>query len=114
MTNEVNYVVFIGRKRGINNSWPECQEQVVGYKGNVYKSYKMFKEARQAWVFYEPRWNPTKNTSTQKFGEELNLPTIMEHKGDNGMHLAKHQHFITPFIIGCLFTIVFMWIKYKI
>ena len=34
----------------------------------------------------------------------------MEHKGENGMHWAKHQHFITPFIMGCLFTIVFMWI----
>ena len=111
MANEVYYIVFVGRKNGIYNSWPECQEQVVGNKGKVYKSFKIFKEARWAWVFYEPRWNPTKNTSTQKFGEELNLPTIMEHKGDNGMHLAKHQHFITPFIMGCLFTIVFMWIK---
>ena len=46
MANEVYYVVFIGRKRGIDNSWPECQEQVVGYKGNVCKLYKMFEEAR--------------------------------------------------------------------
>ena len=45
--------------------------------------------------------------------EEINIPTIMEHNGDNGMHLAKHQHFLTPFIMGSLFTIVFMWIISK-
>ena len=75
MANEVYYVVFIGRKRGIDNSWPECQEQVVGYKGNVCKLYKMFEEARWAWVFYEPRWNCTKKhiyAKPRKRGESPN------------------------------------------
>ena len=90
---------------------PKCQEQVIGYKGNVYKSYKMFEEARRAWVFYEPRWNCMENTSMPNLGEEVNLPTLMEHKGDKGMHWEKkNQHFITPFIMDCIFTIVFMWI----
>ena len=108
MANEVYYVVFASKKRDIYNLWLECQEQVVGYKENVYKSYKTFKEARWAWVFYEPRWNHTENTSTPNLGEEVNLPTLMEHKGDKGMYWAKHQHLITPFIMGCLFTIVYM------
>ena len=47
-------------------------------------------------------------------GEEVNLSTLMEHKEDKGMHWAKHQHFITPFIMGCLFTFVFMWLISKI
>ena len=109
MANDVYYVVFAVRKSGIYNSWPECQEQVVGYKGNVYKSYKTFEEARRAWVFYEARVNCTENTSTPNLGEEVNLSTLMEQKGDKGMHWAKHQPFITPFIMGCFCTIVFMW-----
>ena len=67
--NEVYYVVFVGRKKAICNSWPKCQEQVVGYKGNVYKSYKTFEEARRAWVFSEPRWNCTENTSMPNLGK---------------------------------------------
>ena len=65
---------------------PKCQEQVIGYKGNVYKSYKMFEEARRAWVFYEPHWNHMENTSMPNLGENVNLPTLMEHKEDKGMH----------------------------
>ena len=114
MANEVYYVVFASQKRDIYNLWPECPKQIVEYKGNVYKSYKTFEEARRAWVFYEPHWNHMENTSTPNLGDEVNLPTLMKHKGDKGMHWAKHQHFITPFIMGCLFTIVFMWIISKI
>nr|CAN79317.1 hypothetical protein VITISV_008344 [Vitis vinifera] len=86
MANDVYYVVFAGRKKGIYNSWPECQEQVVGYKGNVYKLYKTFEEARRAWMFYEARVNFMESTSTPNLGEEVNLPTLMEQKGDKGMH----------------------------
>ena len=86
MTNDVYYVVFVVGKKTIYNSWLECQERVGGYKGNVYKLYKTFEEARQAWVFYEPRWNRTQNTSMPNLGEEVNLPTLMEHKGDDGMY----------------------------
>ena len=59
---------------------------MVGHKGNVYKSYKTFEEARCTWVFYEARVNCMENTSTPNIGEEVNLPTLMEQKGDKGMH----------------------------
>ena len=83
---------------------------MVGYKGNVYKSYKTFEEARRAWVFYEARVNCMESTSMPNLGEEVNLSTLMEQKGDKGMHWAKHQPFITSFIMDCVCTIVFMWI----
>lgn len=33
------YAVRKGRKPGIYNTWPECNEQVKGYKGAEYKSF---------------------------------------------------------------------------
>ena len=86
ITNDQSSILCTIKKIGIYNSWLECQERVGGYKGNVYKLYKTFEEARRAWVFYEPRWNRTQNTSMPNLGEELNLPTLMEHKGDDGMY----------------------------
>ena len=41
------YSVFRGYKPGIYNTWDEAKEQVDGYKGAVYKSFKTEKEATQ-------------------------------------------------------------------
>ena len=41
------YVVFIGRKLGIYNSWPEAQSQVHGYSGARHFSYKTREEAKR-------------------------------------------------------------------
>ena len=78
------YVVFIKRKRCNYNSWPECQEQVIEYKGNVYKSYKMFEKVRQAWVFHEPHWKSYRKHIYAK------LWRMVKHKEDNRMHLEKN------------------------
>ncbi|HLS52415.1 MAG TPA: ribonuclease H family protein [Tissierellaceae bacterium] len=39
------YGVQIGKKPGVYKSWPECQTQVNGYKGAIYKKFKDYKEA---------------------------------------------------------------------
>lgn len=39
------YVVRKGRKKGIFNTWTECQEQVHKYKGAEFKSFFTLKEA---------------------------------------------------------------------
>lgn len=44
---EVFYVVFVRRWPNIYISWLICQQQVVGYKDNVYKSYKLIDEAQK-------------------------------------------------------------------
>ena len=33
------YVVWTGRKTGIFNTWDECNAQIQGFKGAVYKSF---------------------------------------------------------------------------
>ena len=48
MARQVFYMVFVGRGSGVYTSWPKCQEQVIGFKGNVYKSYNLIEEARRA------------------------------------------------------------------
>ena len=48
------YIVFVGRRSGVYTTWPECQVQVIGYKGNIYKSYRTHHEAILAWVMYDP------------------------------------------------------------
>ncbi|XP_019239797.1 PREDICTED: ribonuclease H-like [Nicotiana attenuata] len=39
------YVVFRGKKPGLYNSWCECASMVIGFKGNIFKSYKSYDEA---------------------------------------------------------------------
>lgn len=39
------YAVKIGRNPGIYNSWAECQQQVNGFKGAIFKSFKTKEEA---------------------------------------------------------------------
>ena len=41
------YVVLRGRKRGIYYSWKDCSEQVTGYKGAKFKSFKTAAEVNQ-------------------------------------------------------------------
>ena len=44
---EKYYSVKVGRQIGIYRTWDECKEQVVGYKGALYKSFSTRKEAEQ-------------------------------------------------------------------
>ena len=39
------YAVKEGRKTGIYETWEECKEQIDGYKGQAYKSFKSLDEA---------------------------------------------------------------------
>lgn len=42
------YVVWVGLKPGIYESWDECQEQVTGFEGAKYKSFTSKQEAEEA------------------------------------------------------------------
>ena len=48
------YIVFVGRRSSVYTIWPECQAQVIGYKGYICKSYRTHHEAVSAWVMCEP------------------------------------------------------------
>ena len=39
------YAVKAGRKTGIYETWEECKEQIDGYKGQAYKSFKSLEDA---------------------------------------------------------------------
>lgn len=39
------YAVKAGRKTGIYETWEECKEQIDGYKGQAYKSFKSLDDA---------------------------------------------------------------------
>jgi ribonuclease HI len=48
MVSKKYYAVFKGRKTGIFLSWQECDEQVTGFSGALYKSFKTKVEAEEA------------------------------------------------------------------
>lgn len=39
------YAVKIGRKKGVYESWPECEAQVKGFSNAVYKKFPRYQEA---------------------------------------------------------------------
>lgn len=43
------YVVWHGATPGIYNSWQECERQVKGFEGAVYKSFQTAEEAQEAY-----------------------------------------------------------------
>jgi ribonuclease HI len=48
MTSKKYYAVFKGRKTGIFTSWTDCEEQIHGFSGALYKSFKSRGEAEAA------------------------------------------------------------------
>ena len=58
------YVVFVGHRHGVYDSWVECQKNVLIYKGSVYKAYTSREEVVRAWVFYAPRWKRSDECSS--------------------------------------------------
>ena len=46
MSDKKYYAVKIGRLPGIYDTWDECKENVHGYPGAVYKSFKTLEEAK--------------------------------------------------------------------
>lgn len=48
MASNKYYAVFKGRKTGIFSTWQECEEQVTGFSGALYKSIKTRSEAEEA------------------------------------------------------------------
>ena len=58
------YAVRKGFKPGVYNSWNECEKQVKGFSGAVYKSFKTFGEAR-TFVTSGKKFDLTDFTSTK-------------------------------------------------
>ena len=69
------YVVWSGANPGIYTSWEECQAQVKGVVGAVYKSFKTQEEAEQAYASepdnYIVKTQKSKDAKMQRDPEEL-------------------------------------------
>lgn len=50
------YAAAIGRHPGIYLDWRECQEQVVGFSGNLYQSFRTREEAVDYMIRNSPGW----------------------------------------------------------
>lgn len=49
------YVIFRGRNPGFYHSWTDCEAQVVGFSGAVYRAFSTLEEAQHEWVTYMER-----------------------------------------------------------
>jgi len=56
-----HYVVWVGREPGIYSSWPDCNRQIVGFKGAKFKSYTDYEKALEA--FNNPETHQPGNTA---------------------------------------------------
>jgi ribonuclease HI len=103
------YVVWVGQKPGIYNSWAECQAQVVGYPDAKYKSFKQLEEAEAAFRS-KPNTFLQRNKKVSKEGKATTYnpniiadsisvdaacsgnPGIMEYRGVNT--ISKEELFL--------------------
>jgi ribonuclease HI len=49
MAKKKYYVVWQGKKTGVLESWKECSESILGFKGAKYKSFKTLELAKKAY-----------------------------------------------------------------
>ena len=77
-TKQKYYVVWKGVKPGIYNSWTDCQLQIKGYEGALYKSFESEEDAKSA--FNETPYNHIGNTPKKKklLTKSDNPPYILE------------------------------------
>ncbi len=45
------YGVKEGRQIGIYNTWSECEEQVKGYSGAVFKKFSNYEDAKKIYLW---------------------------------------------------------------
>lgn len=62
------YAVKKGRKSGIYTSWAECEAQVKGYSGAIFKKFSTYEEAEN-FIYGDEEILETKDTSSLKENE---------------------------------------------
>ena len=72
------YVVWRGYEPGIYTSWPECQAQVMGFAGALYKSYTTEAEAREAYASMPPQYSLS--IAEDKGAKAADEANVMPHK----------------------------------
>ena len=77
MAKQKYYVVWKGVNPGIYTSWTDCQLQIKGYKGAVYKSFDTEEEAECAFSspthsYFQPK--KSSGTTERRNKEDLRIP----------------------------------------
>jgi len=96
MTAKKFYVVWKGLKTGVFDSWKECEAQIKGVDGAVYKSFPDLEEAHRAykerWEDYIKKGNANRRVSNLRVGNPVweswcvdaacsGNPGILEYRG---------------------------------
>lgn len=81
-TNKKYYAVKSGRTPGVYETWSECEKQVKGYSGAVYKSFKLKSDAENYILEDENQTNPFAKISTTKNSEEAEKEILSGLKDD--------------------------------
>lgn len=94
------YAVKKGRKTGVFNSWRECEQQVSGFSGAKYKSFKTLADAK-IWLsegetsnFVPAKKNTAKNESSSLKSAPIKLWTdggSRNHGNKKGQHVMKND-----------------------
>ena len=100
------YVVFVGHRPGIYNSWPEAQRQVYGFRGAIHESFPTRAQAEQAFLDY---WGmndyPIQTIESSRHQER--------HLNDQNVDVIQYQPFtvywsylIIAFCLGVILTLI--------
>jgi ribonuclease HI len=66
------YVVWVGAKPGIYDSWDKCLKQTKGYPAAKYKSYESMAEAERAYTGGAPTYSYSPKTEKSTFVSKAN------------------------------------------
>ncbi len=76
-TKTKHYVVWVGRKPGVYDSWAECQKQINQFDEAKYKSYESKATADQAYrEGWKKHWGSGKKTGSAKAGAGESLGEV--------------------------------------
>lgn len=81
------YVVWEGREPGIYDNWEDCQEQIDGYSGAKYKSFRSQEEAVAAY-----RGSGEEEETLLTHIALKNLEKISESKSESAFFTTPEQH----------------------
>ena len=96
------YVVYVGHRPGIYNSWPEAQRQVHGFRGAIHESFPTRAQAEQAFLDY---WG----MNDTSFNSEISNVDAISHNDDiiqRQPSTAYWSHLIIAFCLGVIFTLI--------
>ena len=77
-TSKKYYAVKVGRTPGVYETWEDCQKQVKGFSGAVFKSFKLKRDAENYILEDAQQNNPFNITDSTKNGGELAEEIIMK------------------------------------